>query len=275
MMKLYKILRRFWGREVSLWNTIFFNFRVLPLHDAIKLPFILGKYIQFENIDKLDVKFEKGVHFAMVSLGLKHWPISATKYNYSLIKCSNNSCLVLGDNIIINPGFSLVIYGNAALKLGSDIYINQKASIYVKSFVQICNGSHIGWNCQIYDNSFHLIYSDSDKTIKSPFGRIIIGEKSWIANGCTISGNVYIPSQSIVAALSLVNKDFSYVKTTGNLFAGCPATIKKSGYYRVFPHKIQREMFKKFKNNPLQREMFIDEYTIKDLQEIDTYNNFY
>lgn len=275
MIRLIKIFRRFKAREVSLWNTFYFNFKVLPIKDAVKLPFILGRYMQFENIDLLQVKFEKKVHFAMVSLGLKHWAIFATKYNYSLIKCSTNSHWVVGDNIIINTGFTINTYKNATLHLGSDIYINQNTKIYTKNIVQICDGTHIGWNCQIYDNSFHLIYSEESKKIKSPYGSVYIGERTWIANGCTISGTVNIPKQSIIAALSLVNKDFSNVKTTGNLFAGCPATLKKTGIYRIFPHSIQDKMFNAFQRDSATTEITNDKYSIDELQQVDNYNAYY
>lgn len=215
------------------------------------------------------------IHFAMVSLGLKHWPISATKYNYSMIKCSTNAHWIIGDNIIVNPGFTINIYKNATLNFGSDISINQNTKIYTKNIVHICDGTHIGWNCQIYDNSFHLIYSKESKKIKSPYGSVYIEERTWIANGCTISGKVNIPKQSIVAALSLVNKDFSNVETTGNLFAGCPATIKKTGLYRIFSHNIQEEMFKLFLSDPSTNEIVNNNYTLEELQQVDCYNAYY
>ena len=275
MKNIIRIARNFRARDVSIWNTIYFNFKVLPFKNAIKFPFILGRYMQFENLNQLEVRFEKKVHFAMISLGLKHWPISATKYNYSMIKCGTNAHWKIGDNIIINPGFTINIYKNATLNLGSNIYINQNTNIYIKNIVYICDGAHIGWNCQIYDNSFHLIYSEENKKIKSPYGSVYIGERTWIANGCTISGTVYIPKQSIVAALSLVNKDFSNVETTGNLFAGCPATLKKTGLYRVFSHSIQQEMFKSFFSDPSTKEITNENYTIEDLQQIDSYNAYY
>ena len=271
MSKIIRIFKKIRYNEISIWNTIYFNFKVLPFRSAIKLPFILGRYVQFEKIENLDVQFTKRIHFAMVYIGLKYWPVSATKGNYSFLHAEKGAVLRVGDNVVLAPGFAMNIYNNASLELGSNIFINHNTKVCAKNVVHVCDGAHIGWNCQIYDNSFHFTYNKDSNKIKNMIGRVYIGEKTWIANGCTISGNVYIPRESIVAALSLVNKDFSEISSTGNFFAGCPASLKKTGLYRIFSHRVQLEIMDYFASHPENINFENDIYSLEDMQKVDKY----
>lgn len=72
-----------------------------------------------------------------------------------------------------------------------------------------------------------------------------IGQHVWIANGCTISTGAIIPPYSIIAASSLVNKDFSNISTKGNFFAGIPANLKRTGTFRVYG-SLEGELHKHF-----------------------------
>lgn len=77
----------------------------------------------------------------------------------------------------------------------------------------------------ICDNDFHTlsdVATGYDMSVKGP---ICIGNKVWVANGCSIMKNSSIPSNTIVSSKSLVNKNMEIPEYS--LIAGTPAKLKK------------------------------------------------
>ena len=61
----------------------------------------------------------------------------------------------------------------------------------------------------------------------------------------TFSKGAVVPSKTIVASNSLVNKDFSNIEPY-TLLAGMPASVKATGQKRIFDLDIQRELDEKY-----------------------------
>lgn len=57
---------------------------------------------------------------------------------------------------------------------------------------------------------------------------------------------VYIPPFSIISGNSLVNKSFKDVQSKGNIFAGSPAKLIATGYYRLLNETYEYNVKKSF-----------------------------
>ncbi len=262
-MKKIQRLYRFLKADGSLFKTLYFNFKLLPFRDACKLPIAIGRRVEFQNLSKVKIKFIEGVKLRMftVSIGLNKTEITSPRTLWSLLRFEENSELWLGEKVTIASGAAISVYKNAKLIINSRVVMNQRVKIFAKNHVEFGPDCRVGWESQFYDTAFHLTYIKDKNIIKSPYGKIVFGQNCWITNRCTVSGNVFLPPFSMLASGSVLNKDYSNITSTGNLFAGSPAVLKRTGIYRIFRVKKERELMKLFDEN-------------RDLQYIDAGPDF-
>ncbi|MCQ2217099.1 MAG: acyltransferase [Paludibacteraceae bacterium] len=228
-------------RYGNVLKTIYLNLRVLPFRQAIRMPILVGKNVQLWNLHKgcIRLSYDSPKTFDIFFGFSDVINILPPKREKSMFRPSYGTVLEFrGKDVKLLSGFS--IFNNGYISIGTDVLINQHCNIYCAKRITI--GSHIGigWNTQIIDSDFHLVYDINTRKIKNLFKAVTISDNVWISNGCSISKGAFIPSNSIVASGSVVNKDYSDVETVGNLFAGSPATLKKTGLVRIF--NIQKEV---------------------------------
>lgn len=139
-----------------------------------------------------------------------------------------------GENIEIYKGSSIILaYPESRLSIGNDTLINQGVMLYCSNNVTIGEHFRCGWNSQIYDSNFHYVYDEQSHAIADKRSPVRIGRNVWIANHVTVATGAQIPPYSIVAANSMINKDYSAIITKGNFFAGSPAKLKRTGLFRI------------------------------------------
>ena len=229
----------------NLLKTIYLNFRVLPFHVARKLPIKIGHHVDIKGIHRGCIRLKDGVKIRkyMVVIGITPFPMISTKGAYTYLRFGKEGYIEFGDDVTIRNGVCIIIPESGHVSIGSDVNINQHTKIYANDYVEIGNHFRAGWECQILDSDCHLVYNDNKKEIKSPIRPIIIGDNVWLASRSTIMKGVYIPPFSIISSNSLVNKSFKDVQSKGNIFAGSPAKLIATGYYRllndIYEHNIK------------------------------------
>lgn len=251
--KITNIIHNFFS--YNYFKTLYFNYRVFPFEIARKLPIQIGWNVDLFNINYGNISFHSNIkiHKYMVKIGITPYPMWSNKRRYTMLRFSKNSKLILGSNIRIHTGSSIITSYSSILSIGSDIIMNQDSFIYAAKSVTIGNHCRIGWGSQIYDSNFHFIYNLYNQTIASPFNKVTIGNNVWIGNKSTISKGAYIPSFTIVASNSLFNKDFSHLNNKGNFFAGIPCKlINNVSLLRIFNEKTEKELFKTFLKEDLK-----------------------
>lgn len=152
-------------KHYSLFNTLYLNFRVLPFIQALRLPIKVGKNVEMIGLYKGCITFKEGVTMRpfMVRLFTCKTPMYANKGNYSLLRFTMGGELKLGENVDIYSGCRIILVDGGCITIGNNFLINQNSMIYSSLSVNIGDNCRIGWNCQIYDNDFHLIYNSNSK----------------------------------------------------------------------------------------------------------------
>lgn len=227
----------------NLIKSIKFNLKMLPFKTAIKLPILFYGKTDFRSL-KGSVKIKGPVSTAMIRVGIKDeyvdtsigntiWTINGTIIFNGPLKMWRGSYILVAKNALLN-------IGSQQTKLGSHLKIMCFNSITIGNCVRIA------WECQIYDTSFHYLeLVNHDNEIQSLSKPVIIGDRVWLGNRSTVSKGTIIPSDTIVASCSMVNKDFSKIEPY-SMLAGCPATVKAIGHRRVFDRKVEKELDKKY-----------------------------
>lgn len=128
--------------------------------------------------------------------------------NDSYISVGKNGILDFGDKFNATAGLKIVAYHKIIFE--DDVLI--------------------GWENMFVDNDGHQITA-IDKTVILPksYGTVHIGKGCWFAYGSYVMKNTKLPDYCIVAAKSMLNKNYDIPKCS--LLAGMPATVKKTGVY--------------------------------------------
>lgn len=189
-----------WGKRWllrALVPSIIFNFRFLPLKQALKLPIILYKAKIISSSGKIILNGK--IKFGMVRLG--EYRVSI--FPNSGIILENRGTIIFNGRAFVGNASAISVGNNGVLYFGKNAGATCAAKIACYNSIKIENDVLIGWGCQLFDTDFHRIKYQEDEcldTSAQAFGSIVISEGTWIANGCKIYKNTYIPKKCIVGA---------------------------------------------------------------------------
>lgn len=229
--------------KTNLPKTLWLNFKMLPWNQAKKLPiFIYGKMEIRSLTGKIIIDLDK-ISSGMIKIGKRDYYI-ATAVQKTMWNITGT--LILKGSVRFLQGSYLLVAGNAVFEIGDDSIFG--TNLRVLCFDHIVLGKHtrMAWDGQLMDSSFHYIeLRQKNNQVKPLTKPIVLGDNVWIGNRSTISKGTVLPSFSIIASNSVVNKDFSECET-GCLFAGTPAVLKSMGCFRIFDEERQKELDKQF-----------------------------
>lgn len=248
--------------RLSIWRTLYFNFRTLPFSTAIKLPvFIYGPVRLFILIGK--VKFENTeIRRGMVKIGVNGDSFSLFDHSGYIQLASSNSLLIFEGPCRIALNSKIRVCGGT-LRLGRFTRIGSNAKV-------ICNGGNITikeftgvtFECVVMNSSFHYTYNEKLGAYQNRTIDITIGAYNWIGNRSTIYAGAITPDFAVIGSCSFVNKDFSKLESEnkGVLLAGTPAKYITSGIRRVFSPDCENKVYDLFRNNPSAKYVKSEEF---------------
>lgn len=237
--------------RLSIWRTVYFNFRTLPFKQAIKLPvYIYSGHHLFILAGKVIIKGP--IYRGMIKIG---------KNTESFSMCDHSGF------IQINEGCNLIFQGpaklgvNTKLRLvcsditfGRNLFIGTGVRIIANgSYIKIGECSRIAFESVIMNSSFHFTYNEVKGSYSQMSNPIIIGNYNWIGNRSSISGNTQTKDFTIVCAGSLINKDYTSIDGENPMLGGQPAKLITNGIKRVFSPDTHNKVSKWFEENPGKR----------------------
>lgn len=237
--KLFKYLLEL--LKTNVVKTIWFNYKMLPWRQAVKLPLFLYGKIAFRNTNG-SLVINAGVYPGMIKIG---------KQDRYVMTSKPFSIWTIEGSISFHSGF--VFYGgsyvfcakNAELSFMGGGFCGSNTKIICFDRITL-NDTRVTWNCQIMDTSYHYLEMlDDPGQIKSLTAPVCLGNHVWIGNNTTIAKGAVVPDETIIASHSLVNKDFSAIGSFC-LLAGVPAEVKRTKVRRVYEIDKEAEMDKKF-----------------------------
>jgi len=124
----------------------------------------------------------------------------------------------------------------AVLRIGMDSGISDRTKINVTDSVTIGRHCSIGWDCDIWDTSWHRVRFLDRKP--GPISRpVVIEDNVWIGSHTIVQRGVTIGANSVIAAGSVVIKNIP----PNSFAAGNPAkVIKKIAGWDRDPDKIHK-----------------------------------
>ena len=191
---------------LSIPKTLYFNFKVLPIKRAIKIPFIV------EN---------ETLSFASSRIGFEY-TVGAFQESKKGIISIEEGKIILKGNVGLSQGIVLSAK-NSNIIIGKNFRCNYSTQISsCDQDIIIGNNVVLGWKVTIKSDDGHYLI-DNGKT-KSKCAQVIIGEHVWLCSNSSLLKGSKIGNDCVVAYGSLItNKCFG----NNTLIGGIPAHIIK------------------------------------------------
>lgn len=203
----------------NVWATIYLNFKLLPLRQAMRLPIeVFHKFRLSNSKGRLVIETDR-IHRGMIQIGC---------YGSEMFSHNDETILFLAGewrckgSIAVGIGSCVRIEQGACLITEDDVVLGAHNLLLCEKMVMIKDHFLSSWDCSIMDTDRHCIKDVKSGVIVNPASDIFIGAHTWLGNSVSINKGTRLPENSIVASHSMCNNDYS--KEGENcLFAGIPA----------------------------------------------------
>ncbi len=218
---ILKRIRKFLA--VNWCKTIYVNFKLLPLSKAKKLPIYIRRNVKLVAMEGI-IDIVSSVRPGMITFGGGPVMIFDQRTNRTLIEL-HGKLKFLG-TAHFGKGSVLSVGPNGYCEIGDQFSISAASKIVCFNKVILKEKVLLSWDILILDSDFHSTINTKTNIINDNISKpIIIGDNSWIGNSSIILKGTIIPNNTVVGAMSLLNKDYSEFPEN-SLLAGNPATIK-------------------------------------------------
>lgn len=148
------------------------------------------------------------------------------------ISIRGNRCVVLiGKQCKFDTAIISCRDDGSSIKIGE--HLDSQRDLFIDSMegrsIQIGNDVLLAYSVELRNNDGHSILDETEKRL-NPSKDVLIGDRVWIGQGALILKSAVVPSDSVVAAHSVVTKTFD---KSGVILAGTPAKIIKQNIHWI------------------------------------------
>ncbi len=218
----------------SLLPSIYFNFKYLPIKQAIKLPILVYKPTFHEMGGSVKIESSK-IHFGMIRIGF--WRTAT--YPNTGISWRNRGKIIFKGTCIIGNDSSVLVGRQGTLTFGNDFIAS--AGLKLVSECRVTFGEHtrLGWGEIIIDTNFHLLYDMEKETFKKGYGPITIGDYNWFGLQCFIMPGVSTPEHCTFGARTTLTRGFSYEPNC--VYGGSPMRMLSRNVIRDYGNDVIKD----------------------------------
>lgn len=208
---------------LSIPKTILFNFYILPISQAVKLPVFIDYKTRILELHKGTIQINGIVSFGMIKIGWGNGALGVECNRNSYWIIEKGALLVFNGNAHFARGVSLRANNCGIISFGCNFAANQ--NFFCASSTNVSFGDNIllGWNVHVRDSDGHNIFDEVGDIINRS-KPIFIGSNVWLASYVSILKGVIISDDCIVGFRSVVTKQFL---ETNSILSGIPAKIVK------------------------------------------------
>lgn len=203
-------------------KTIYFNFKYLKFHDALRFPIFISKNVYLKKVGGI-IQITGQLKKGMIRIGYGSVGIFDDKRSRSVWEVYGK--VIFNGSASIGHGSKIVVGEEGELDIGNNFKITAETSIIAYHKVKFGTSCLLSWEILIMDTDFHTIRSVSGEILNDSKG-IFVGNNVWIGSRCNILKGTIIPDNTVIAINSLVNSD---LQVGNSIFGGIPAKCLKQG----------------------------------------------
>ena len=193
-----KFFKYFWGTN---WlKTLRINFHYFGFRDAVRLPIIDSKGVTFQTMEGR-VFLESKPATGMFLLGFPYLGFQGSCCENTVWEVSGVITL-RGNKMRIGMGAKFCVHGECIL--GDIFTIIGKSTIICNNKIVFGDNVLISWDVLLMDTDWHKVYNDRKELLNGD-KPIIVGDNVWIGCRSTILKGSIIPSNSVIAACSIIS----------------------------------------------------------------------
>ena len=267
-MLLDKVLYHLSQSHFALIKTLYFNFKLLPFHIAIKLPILIyGPVKLFWLKGKCEIKSDR-IFRGMIKLGRNNEFFNGVDGS-AFISMASNSKLIFEGPCAISNNYKIRIENGAVLRFGAYTFFGSSIKFVCTTNIYFGKYTRCAYESQIIDTNSHFVLNEKSMKVAHRNGKIIIGEYNWIGNRTTINKGAHTKDYTIICANSMVNKDFSNNEENNIMLGGCPAKIITDGLHRIFDTSLETRISNYFRKNPDEKYFTVNSVIANDTKSIE------
>ena len=187
---------------LSIPKTLYFNFRMLPLRKAIRLPFFVSYRVELGELRGI-VSVPDDIYPFMVKLGVGGSEGVAAGPGY--FSCGKGSNVIFRGKTLLGQG-STVRCDSGTLTFGESFSANRNCFFACSEELTFGKDVLLGFHVSIRDSDGHAIFHNGVK--KDSMRPVRIGNHVWICSDVHILKGTLIGDENVVAAGSYVWGDF-------------------------------------------------------------------
>ena len=194
---------------LGIIKTLFVNFKCCHFRDAIKIPILVSRNTSVIYCKSNCFEFVMGCRLGVVTIGFNR---QNNKGLHSSLRIKGK-VIVRGNKVhSFGAGCSIDVGEKAVLDIGDHFICTGDSYITVRKSIKIGDNNLWSFNEVIMDTDYHYIYDRNgvQTNISRP---VYFGNNIWLACNCIILKGASIPSNTVVAAGSMISKVISEENT--------------------------------------------------------------
>lgn len=204
------------------FKILYYNFKYLPFCQAIHLPIDVSWKTTIKN--EGNIAISGPIRRGMVSIGFH----SSDLFGIKTTIIDNRGLLHFkGSHIRIGSGSSLKITTTGKIVIEENVCLGANNILLSEESISFGKGATFSWNCQIMDTDTHSLIDIVNSNSNQRKTSVVIGTDTWIGNHVIINKGCVLPHGTIVASMSLCNKNYAKLISPYSLIGGVPAKLLK------------------------------------------------
>lgn len=223
--------------HVNWLKTIYINFRMLPLKDAMKLPIIIWGKCRLA-LKGGRIVFEVPIRRGILKIGYRYEDF----YFKEPSQIKIHGTFILRGEVWFGSSIQLLVDSRGNLTMGQLSSMGSYASLICTKSVLFSDYSRVGSFSSISDSNYHYMKDVKDNSIL-PFNRAVkIGVRNYIGSRVTLLPGTITPDNITIGYGSVCNKDYRNIIPENSIIAGVPAKLVKENIVRIFDFEKEKRI---------------------------------
>lgn len=274
--RLFSVAEYIWAKKwLNLWKTIYINFRLLPIRQAIRLPIYIYGPVAFNSLAGKAEFNTNSIFRGMVKLGVQQGCFTACKKGAAIL-IAPNAKIIFNGPCSFDYDYVIRITGHGIFEVGAFSGFGSDIKILCNHNIKIGDYCRIAFNSIFMDTNYHYTINTDTNVIYSKEAPISIGNYNWIGNSCTIMKGTKTSDHTIISSRSFLNKDYSKELSENEsvVLAGSPASIVGKNIHRIYNPICEMELNEWFANH-LEKKYIADSDFANKCIDLTAYTNIF
>lgn len=261
---IYRRLKNSWRKfrffsSINWIKTLYFNFKMLPFHDAIKFPVFFFGPVKFTSL-KGKVVINSPLRSNIISFGF-NLEMIRTRIGNAEVRIDGT--LIVNGRFFTSNDYKIIILNNATLEIGESSHFGSRTTVVATYKIKLGKFFRLSNDSQVIDSNFHFLLDMENNRVLRMSSEVNIGDYCWVSNRSSIMKGTKTPRYLLIASNSILNKDYMSSVSEYSLIGGTPAKLIRENITRVWDENLEKKIIKYFRENP--EEIFIQNDDILEL----------